>query len=668
MSSSHNIPLNWDQKDDLAVNTIRVLAAEMVQKANSGHPGMPMGFAKPAHLLWTRFLKFNPDNPFWPARDRFILSCGHGSALMYSLLHLAGYDLTIDDIKQFRQWEAKTAGHPEFGLAPGVETTTGPLGQGVGNGIGMAMAQRYILNQLDSGDYNPLDHYIYVVASDGDLQEGVSAEASSLAGRQDTGNVIVLYDDNRISIEGSTDLSWREDVAKRYEAYGWHVLKVDGDDEEAIYNAITKAQNDSRPSLIAVRTHIGFGSPSKQDSESSHGAPLGEEELKATKEKLGWTYEPFTVPEEAYGIYTDAADRGRAAHEEWLKILEDKLASDKNFESVWEELVHGKLPDDLFDTMPDFEVGSKIATRGASGMALNHFAAKYRALIGGSADLAGSNKTDIKGAADFLPENKDGRIIHFGIREHGMGAILNGMILYANLRPYGGTFLIFSDYMRGSMRLAGLMNLPVLYVLSHDSIGVGEDGPTHQPIEHYAALRIIPNMHVYRPGDANEMAYAWKMALQRTEGPTSILSTRQGLPVLDRDKYASAENVEKGGYVLADCDGTPDVVIIATGSEVSLAIEAYEALEGKKKIRVVSIPCWEVFEAQGQDYIDEVIPPSVTKRLGIEVGVSYGWERWIGCEGKMICRNDFGASAPGAVVFDKFGFNLDNVLKTIDSL
>ncbi len=666
MSTTDLRPLSWSETDDLAVNTIRILSADMVEKANSGHPGMPMGFALPAHVLWTRFLKFNPDNPFWPARDRFLLSCGHGSALLYSLLHLAGYDLTIDDIKDFRQWESKTPGHPEFGQTSGVETTAGPLGQGVGIGVGMAMANRYIKECLEvkDGDFNPLDHFMYVVASDGDLQEGISGESSSLAGVQKLGNLIVLYDDNGISIDGGTEISWCEDVPKRYQAYGWHTVTADGTDPESIYNAILEARHATdKPSLISVKTHIGFGSPAKQDTSGAHGAPLGAEELAATKKALGWKYEPFEIPGEAYTAYVTSADIGRDAHEEWLKTLGVWLSEDTTRDELWEELIHGKLPEGIFNNLPEFEAGKKIATRAAFGDAFNAIASNMKGLFGGNADLAGSVKAVVKGAGSFLPTEPGGRNINFGIREHAMGAAAIGMSLYAGIKPYTGTFFTFSDYMRPSIRLAALMNLQTLFVFSHDSIGVGEDGPTHQPIEHFAAIRTIPNVHVYRPGDAAETAYSLKMALERTEGPTSILTTRQGLPVIDRSKYAEVDGVAKGGYVLADCNGTPELIFIATGSELSLAIEAHEQLAAEGiKTRVISLPCWEKFSEQSVVYRNSVIDPTVKARVGVEVGISFGWERWIGDYGQMMSIDRFGGSGPASEVFKALGITLENLV------
>ncbi|MFH0882951.1 MAG: transketolase [bacterium] len=658
----------WNDTDRLAVDTIRILAAEIVEKANSGHPGMPMGFATPAHALFSRYLTFNPDNPFWPARDRFVLSCGHGSALLYSLLHLSGYDLPMEELQQFRQWSSKTPGHPEFGLTAGVETTTGPLGQGISNAVGMAMAQRYIRQQLGvaDGGFDPLDHFVYVFASDGDLQEGVSGEASSLAGRQRLGRLVVLYDDNRISIDGSTDLAWSEDVEVRYTAYGWHVDRADGTDGEAILAAIERARDViDRPSLIRVSTTIGFGAPHKQGTAGVHGSPLGAEELAATKAALGWNHEPFFIPQEVYSCYSEAADRGRAAHETWLQQLDKWLSKDSGRADLWDQLVHGHLPKDVFDSLPAWWGGEKISTRKAAGAVLNAIAAKTRMFVGGNADLAGSTSMTVKDGGSFLPETPGGRNFHFGIREHAMGAVSNGMALYAGLRPYTGTFFTFSDYMRPSIRLAAIMGIPVTFVFSHDSIGVGEDGPTHQPVEQLAALRAMPGLVVLRPGDGTETVEAFRNALQRSDGPTLILTTRQNLPVIDRERYAGAEGLHKGGYVLADCEGIPEVILIGTGSELQHALGAYEKLSAEgKKVRVVSLPSWELFLAQKASYRDEVLPPSVTARVSVEAGVRFGWERFIGSRGIAVGIDRYGASAPGEVLMEKLGFTVENVVAT----
>lgn len=658
--------LNWTEADEKAVNAIRILSADMVQKANSGHPGMPMGFALPAHVLWSRFLKFNPDNPFWPARDRFVLSCGHGSALLYSLMHFAGYNLPIEELKNFRQWGSLTPGHPEFGHTAGVETTTGPLGQGISNAVGLAMAQRYVSAQVGAdGSFDPVNHFVYVIASDGDLQEGVSSEASSLAGRQKLGQMVVLYDDNNISIDGHVDLIWSEDVCKRYEAYGWHTDSVDGTDAEAIHNAILMAQLiTDKPSLIRVKTTIGAGSPSKQDTSGVHGSPLGNEELVLTRKELNWENDPFDIPEEVYSVYTQAADRGRDAHEEWLKELEAWLPAGEGRQQMWDELMHGKMPENLFSEMPEFVAGEKVATRAAFGKVINAIGPKMMSMFGGNADLAGSTKATIKDAGDFLPESPKGRNINFGIREHAMGSIANGIALYGSLRPYTATFFVFSDYMRPTVRLAALMKLPVMFVFSHDSIGVGEDGPTHQPVEHYAAMRAIPNHHVFRPGDAAETAEAFKLAIERTDGPTSILTTRQGLPVVDRSVFASVEGVAKGAYVLADCEGTPEVILIATGSELSLAMDSRKALVAEgKKVRVVSMPCMDLFEEQDEAYRNEVLPADVRARVSVEAGISMGWHRWVGDAGEVVGLDHFGASAPAGELFKHFNITTEAVVE-----
>ncbi len=662
---------DFSNLDSLAVDNIRILSADMVQKANSGHPGMPMGFALPAHILWTRFLSFNPDQPFWPGRDRFILSAGHGSVLLYSLLHLAGYDLSIEDLKNFRQWESRTPGHPEYGVVPGVETTTGPLGQGFGNGVGMAVAQRYIREKLgleDSSEFDPLDNRIYVVAGDGCLQEGISSEAASFAGHQKLGRLIVLYDDNRISIDGSTDISWSENVCDRFNAYGWHTQQVEGDDPAAILNSIRNAQDNlDEPSLIAIHTHIGFGSPNKQDSEKAHGAPLGEDELKATREQLGWTLPAFEIPDEVYNLYAEIADERREIYREWKRSFEIWMKENPERESLWKILVEGEEPGNWDSNIPVYEAGQKVATRAASGEALNAFAINNPQIIGGCADLTGSVKTDIKNEDLFLPGIKNGRNIRFGIREHGMGAIANGMALYGGLRPYTGTFLVFSDYMRPPIRLASMMDQPVIFVFSHDSIGVGEDGPTHQPIEHLAALRSIPGLWVIRPGDANEMVEAWRIALDRNDGPTTIISTRQGLPVIDRNKHSATSNSRNGGYILADCqDGTPETILLATGSELTLSLAVWEKLVEKGiKARLVSLPCWELFDLQDDVYQEQVLPRDVNNRIALEAGISMGWERFTGDNGKIISIEKFGASAPGGLLFEKYGYTVDVILSKI---
>ena len=701
--------LNFSTVDQLAVNTLRILSAEMVEKAKSGHPGMPMGFALTAHILWSRFLRFNPDNPFWQGRDRFVLSAGHGSALFYSLLHLTGYDLSLDDLKQFRQWGSRTPGHPEFGVTPGVETTTGPLGQGFANAVGMAVAQRYIREQLElhlPNDFDPLEHRIFVVVSDGDLQEGISAEAASFAGHQKLGSLIVLYDDNRITIDGSTELSWSEDVPARFRAYHWRVLSADGQDPVSIFNALQNAiSQDDQPTLIVVKTIIGFGSPNKQNTSNCHGSPLGEEELTLTKKALKWEYAPFFVPSEVYALYTVVADRGRRMQTEWEERFTGWIMEKSEHAELWSQLILGELPRGWDVNLTCDPQGKAMATREASGIALNLIAPGLPALVGGCADLAASVKTTIKGASDFLPNNPEGRTIHFGVREHAMGGIANGMRLYAGLRPYVGTFLVFSDYMRPSIRLAAMMKLPVIYLFSHDSIGVGEDGPTHQPIEQIAALRAIPNLWVIRPADLAETMEAWRAAVMREDGPTAIITSRQTIPAIDRTIYSSAEGLHRGAYILADGissmiesspdvpssgkQGSPDVpssgeknhpshipdlILIATGSEVTLALEVYAALSTEKSllIRVVSMPCWELFALQDESYREYVLPKTCTKRLAIETGISQGWERWVGdqgkIQGKILSIESFGASASGKRLFEEFGFMVSKIAREIFSI
>lgn len=673
MPAAGTAAVGWSETDELSVNAIRMLSAEMVERAQSGHPGMPMGFALPAHVLWTRHLRFNPDNPFWRARDRFVLSCGHGSALLYCLLHFSGYDLQMEDLKRFRQLGSRTPGHPELGVTPGVETTTGPLGQGFGNAVGIALAQRYVREALDPGEgFDPLDHFVYVIASDGDLQEGVSGEASSLAGRQQLGRLIVLYDDNRISIDGGTELAWVEDVTARYDAYGWQTASVDGGDPAAIHGAIVAAKRDlGRPSLIKVRTHIGFGSPNKQDRESVHGAPLGEEELVLTREALGWTRDPFTVPDASYRIYAEAADRGRDAHETWLARFETWVENKPGRRELWDHLMGGAGKEYVTEELPlGFEPGKPVATRAASGVALNWIAERDRAFFGGCADLSGSVKTLVSGG-DFLPGVEHGRNIRFGVREHAMGASANGIALYGSLRAYAGTFLIFSDYMRPSIRLAAMMKLPVIYVFSHDSVGVGEDGSTHQPIEQYAALRAIPNLWVIRPGDAAETVWAWKLAYDRRDGPIAILTTRQKLPVIDRrDGFAPAKLTMRGAYTIADAPGgDPELILLASGSELSLALAARDRLVADGvEARVVSFPCWELFEEQDEAYRESVFPANVRARMSVEAGVAQGWSRWVGDRGECFSLERFGASAPGAELFEHFGFTVDRVVERAKQL
>jgi transketolase len=636
-----------------------------VQKANSGHPGMPMGAAAMAYVLWIRFLRHNPANPAWPDRDRFVLSAGHGSMLLYSLLHLTGYDLPLEGLQNFRQWGSCTPGHPEYGLAPGVETTTGPLGQGFANGVGMAIAEAYLAAHFNRPGHKIVDHYVYAIVSDGDLMEGVASEAASLAGHLRLGKLIYLYDDNRISIEGSTDLAFTEDRGRRFEAYGWHVQHVNGYDLEGIAAAIRAAQADSRPSLIIARTHIGYGSPNKQDTAEVHGAPLGEEEVRLTKEYLGWPTEPpFLIPDQAIVHFRQALERGYVWEGEWQARFDAYAAEHPGLAEEWRLVMAGELPTGWDADLPIFKSeGGPLATRVASGKVLNAIAPHLPTLVGGSADLAPSCNTYLKGYGDFSADNPAGRNLHFGVREHAMGGILSGMALHGGVIPYGGTFLVFCDYMRPSIRLAAMMEIPVIYVFTHDSIGIGEDGPTHQPIEQLAALRAIPHLTVIRPADAAETVVAWRVALEHRDGPVALLFTRQSVPVLDRADLAPADGLARGAYVLAEAEGgRPDVILIATGSEVHPTLTARERLaEQGVKARVVNMPSWELFERQPQSYRDEVLPPAVTARLAIEAGVPQGWHRYVGDGGDVIGIERFGASAPYKVLWEKYGFTAENI-------
>lgn len=651
--------------DQLAINTIRFLSVDAVQKANSGHPGLPMGAAAMAYVLWTRHLKHNPKNPVWINRDRFILSAGHGSMLLYSLLHLTGYDLPLDELKQFRQWGSKTPGHPEVGHTPGVETTTGPLGQGFANGVGMAIAEQYVAAQFNRPSHTVIDHYTYAIVSDGDLMEGVASEAASWAGHLGLGKLIYLYDDNEISIDGSTDLSFTEDVAKRFEAYGWHVTYVeDGNDLEAIDAAIKAAQAETdRPSLIGVRTIIGFGSPNKQGSEKSHGSPLGPEEVILSKRNLGWPEEKFFhVPEQAATLFRRALSKGEVEEAAWDAQMEAYAGAFPEQAAQLKSWFGNGLGSDWEDAVPVFEAGGKLATRAASGKVLGAIAPKLANLVGGSADLTPSNKTDVKGRLDFQKDTPQGSYFRFGVREHAMASACNGMALHGGLVPYCGTFLVFSDYMRPAVRLSALMEQPVVYVFTHDSIGLGEDGPTHQPIEHVMALRSIPNLTVMRPADANETAEAWRYALNHTNGPTALALTRQGLPTLDRTKYGAASGVQKGAYILSEANDVPEIILMGTGSELQYALEAADMLRAEGvDVRVVSFPSWEAFEAQSDTYKKQILPPRITKRVAIEAGVTLGWERYVGLEGTIIGIDRFGASAPYETLYKEFGFTAEHV-------
>jgi transketolase len=655
--------------DELCVNTIRMLAADGVEKAKSGHPGMPMGAAAMAYVLWTRFLRHNPANPGWPDRDRFVLSAGHGSMLLYSLLHLSGYDLPLEELQNFRQWESRTPGHPEYGLTPGVETTTGPLGQGFANGVGMAIAERFLAATFNRPGFNLIDHFTYGIVSDGDLMEGLSHEAASLAGHLGLGKLIYLYDDNHISIEGGTDLTFTENRMARFEAYGWHVQQLEyGNDLQAIEAAISSAKRETaRPSLISIRTHIGYGSPNKQDTAGAHGEPLGPDEIRLTKQKFNWPQEPtFHLPGEAVDRFRQALETGARLEQDWQKRMDDYQQAHPDLATGLQSWLSGQLPDGWDREVPIFEADPKgMATRVASGKVLNAVAKQIPNLIGGSADLAPSNKTLISGEDDLQAGRFSGRNMRFGVREHAMGSILNGMALHGGLRPYGGTFLVFSDYMRPAIRLAALMNLPIIYVFTHDSIGLGEDGPTHQPIEHLASLRAIPNLTVIRPGDANETAEAWKAALSNKKGPTALSLTRQGLPTLDRGTLAPANGLQRGGYILTDPEPSPaQVILIASGSEIDIVLKAASQLTARNiATRVVSMPCWELFDAQPKDYRQKVLPPEIKARVAVEAGSRQGWDRYVGSAGAVIGLDHFGASAPYDVLYDKFGITVENVVE-----
>ena len=672
-----------NKTDALCVNTIRMLSVDAVEKAKSGHPGAPMGLAPVAYVLWTRFLKHNPKNPSWPDRDRFVLSAGHGSMLLYSMLHLTGYDLPIDQIKQFRQWGSLTPGHPERELTPGVEVTTGPLGQGFGNGVGMAIAEAYLAARYNRPGFEIINHFTYAIVSDGDIMEGVAAEAASMAGHLKLGKLIYLYDDNRISLAASTDLSFSEDVGKRFDAYGWHTQSVaDGNDLNAIEHALDRARSETtRPSLILVRTHIGFGSPGKQDSFEAHGSPLGAEETKLTKQNFGWPPEPFHLPEEALAHFREAIAQGQKSEAQWNEQFAAYKREFPELRRELEQALRGELPEGWDAAIPNFPADSKgLATRAASGKILNAIAPKLPTLIGGSADLNPSTFTALSNLGDFENPQGDfsksqglvgggcnyaGRNLHFGVREHGMGAAVNGMAAHGGIIPFGSTFLIFSDYLRPSMRLAALMELGVIYVFTHDSIGVGEDGPTHQPIEQLAALRAIPRLVLIRPGDANETAVAWSLAIETRNRPVALALSRQNVPTLDRTKYTAAAGVRRGAYVLADpSEGKPDLVLIGTGSELSLVVAAREKLlQQKINARVVSMPSWEIFDDQPEDYREFVLPPDTRARLAVEAALPLGWHRYVGDRGDVLAIERFGASAPGNIVMEKFGFTVDHVVE-----
>ncbi|MBS4035424.1 MAG: transketolase [Ignavibacterium sp.] len=654
--------------DLLSINTIRTLSMDAVQKANSGHPGMPMGCAPIAYTLYAKVMKHNPVKPGWYNRDRFILSAGHGSMLLYSILHLCGYNVSMDELKNFRQWNSITPGHPEFGHTPGVETTTGPLGQGFANAIGMAIAQEYLASLFNKDDIKILDHFIYGICSDGDLMEGVSHEAASLAGHLKLGKIIFFYDDNGITIDGKTELAFSDDTKKRFEAYNWQVLNInDVNDLDQIMKAVKSAQSEiSKPTVIITKTHIGYGSPNKQDTASAHGSPLGEEEVKLSKKNLGWPEDKFFfVPNEVYNHFNGVKKCGAEAEEIWQKKFEEYKSKYPEDAKLFLQMMNSETGEEWVKHLPSFtNYDEKVATRSASGKVLNAIADYLPGLIGGSADLAPSNDTFLKKYKTFSPSDHSGRNFHFGIREHAMGSILNGMAMYGGVIPYGGTFLIFSDYLRPAIRLAALSKVKSIFVFTHDSIGLGEDGPTHQPIEQLASLRAIPNTLVLRPSDANETVEAWRTAINHKGGPVCIILTRQKLSVINRDKYSSDDGFKKGAYVVKDSD-KPQLIFIASGSEVELALKSAEKLsEEKIAVRVVSFPSWELFESQTDDYKESVLPQAVKARVAIEAGVHQGWEKYIGNAGGVISINKFGASAPDKILFEQYGFTVENVINT----
>ena len=657
---------HFDEIDQLAVTTVRTLSIDAIEKANSGHPGAPMGLAPVAYVLFSRFLKHDPGDPTWPDRDRFVLSCGHASMLLYSILHLMGYDLDLDEIKNFRQWQSKTPGHPEVGVVPGAEMTTGPLGQGVATSVGLALAEAHLAATFNRPNHAVIDHRTWVLCSDGDLMEGVSSEAASVAGHLGLGKLVWVWDDNRITIEGGTELTVSDDIPARFAAHGWGVIEVDdANDLDALAAAFERAAADQgRPTLVRVRSHIAFGAPTKQDTADAHGAPLGADEARATKAVYGWPEEEtFRIPAEVSERCRQAAQRGAEARRTWQAAADSWAAAESELAQEWRRRLDRRLPDDWTDSLPTFESGTKVATRAASGKVLNAIAGELPELIGGSADLAPSNKTLINSSGDLLAGSPGHRNIRFGIREHAMGAICNGISLLGGMRPFAGTFLVFSDYMRPAIRLAALIDQPVIYVFTHDSVWVGEDGPTHQPVEHIMALRAIPNLVVVRPADGNETAAAWRVALERTAGPTALLLSRQGLPVLDRTRSDAAGGVACGAYTVSEpAAATPGIVLIATGGEVSLAIDAATALAARDiAARVVSMPSWELFAAQPEDYRRRVLPPSVP-RLAIEAGVTLGWRDVVGDTGAVIGIDRFGASAPGAEVAARLGLTVEAVV------
>ena len=682
MNSANTPQLDPLRRDNLCINTIRFLSVDAVEKANSGHPGLQMGDAPMAYVLWTRFLRHNPVNPRWFNRDRFVLSAGHGSMLLYSLLHLTGYDLPLEQIKQFRQWGSKCPGHPERGLTPGVETTTGPLGQGFANAVGMAIAEKHLGARFNRPEHPVVDHYTYALVGDGDLMEGVAAEAASLAGHLKLGKLICLYDDNHITLSASTHITFTEDRARRFEAYGWHVQTIEnGNDLEAIDQALRAAHAEQqRPSLMLVRTHIGYGSPNKQDTFEAHGSPLGEKEVKLTKQALGWPFDPlFSIPDEALAHFRLALENGRQAEAAWAARFSDYAKAFPNLAEEFQRAMSGGLPEGWDAGIPGFPADQKgMATRVASGKVLSAIGQKLPSLIGGSADVDPSTHTALKAMGDFEYPGDEagnlqgsagggwsyvGRNLHFGVREHAMGAIANGLAAHGGMIPFTATFFVFSDYMRPPIRLAALMGLRVIFIFTHDSIALGEDGSTHQPVEQLASLRAIPNLLVIRPGDASETAVAWQVIIKTGDRPVALVLTRQDVPTLDRTRFASADGLRRGAYVLAEAPGgKPDVILIATGSEVALIVAAGQKLtESRINVRIVSMPSWELFDAQPRSYRDSIFPPSVSARLAVEAGVTQGWCKYVGDRGDVIGVDRFGASAPGEVMLREYGFTVDNV-------
>jgi len=654
--------------EEKSINTIKFLSVDGVQNANSGHPGLPLGCSGIAYALWMKILKYNPKNPKWFNRDRFILSGGHGSMLLYTMLHLTGYEVSMDDLKSFRQWGSITPGHPEYGMTPGVEVTTGPLGQGFANGVGMAIAEAHLAAEFNRPGYTPVDHYVYSIVTDGDLMEGVASEAASLAGHLKLGKLIYFYDDNRISIDGPTNLAFTEDRAMRFEAYGWHVSHVDDPfDVDAIVAAVEVAKADERPSLIIVRTTIGHGLPSVEGTEEAHGSPPGWDEIATGKQNVGWPVDKkFYVPDDVRAHFSTRIEAGRESEETWEHQFIEYEAAFPELAKELKRRINGTLPENWEESLPIFPGNEKgMATRAASGKVLNALAKALPELMGGSADLAPSNKTWINGELAFQPDTPQGRNMHFGVREHAMGAIVNGMSVHGGLIPYGGTFLVFSDYMRGAVRLSALSEYPTIWVFTHDSIGVGEDGPTHQPVEHAGSLRIIPNLVTIRPADANETAQAWRFAIMH-HGPVALLLSRQNLPTIDRNTFSEAEGLFKGAYILADMgQDDPELILMASGSEVDLILRAASNLAAEGvNVRVVSFPSWEIFSQQDQAYKDQVIPPNVKARIAVEAGSSMGWHRWVGDMGKIIGIDKFGASAPGDLVMEEYGFTVANVIDT----